>query len=123
MTSYIDDSPLDNTGNPFYVAEQDDNDEPESVSMIMKGQTINYRPKKLIDFVDGFLVLALHNPDVILYFDVRDHMSEDRQIKTQIVIKKHELRQIALKKNKRVLVFPELTSQQSCIVIEDKVTH
>ena len=83
---------------------------------------INRAPDKMCDFVDGFIVVAYRQ--IIYYFDIRnDIITDPEKLNVEVEIPAHLIRKIPVRKNKKVICFQELNTEQSCIVIEDTETR
>ena len=76
----------------------------------------------MIDFVDGFIVLAFRNQ--VVYFDTTKRISHDqKQPETEIEISEDEVGSITIKDTKRVICLQEISMTQSVIIIEDVLTR
>ena len=89
---------------------------------------MRFEPEKMIDEVDGFVMLAFHDPEILLYFDANKYIQscvdqEKGKQQKQISIERDDLRIIKVKDGKKIIRFPELNAMQSCLVIEDIETH
>ena len=73
----------------------------------------------MLDYLDDHLILAYRH--TIYYVNVSDHLLAYDAVEYQKVtdIREEDIKNIKLKDTKKILCFPELNSEQSCIVIED----
>ena len=84
---------------------------------------IERAPDKMMDYLDSFIVIAFRH--IIYYFDVSEYLlkDDDTELAKEVVISEEEIRCIKVKETKKIISFPELNSDQSCIVIEDMLTR